>query len=313
MTSEAIVIAALGLLGAALSLSGLRLAVLLRRMRERLIAEFEARERLTAQIGEIGAARARAAEAREASEALRRDVAHAKGEASSFREQIEQLKMDLLRASATASDAMSKRVELEARVASLTAVADATERSLHEHAEFGSRARDEASSANERVTRLEKQLADTQKKLAVSQSEGARLSDLASKAELGARANGVAADEARALRAELDRARSAREESEASLKKSVGAAEGELQKARAELAQARSALAEETQKREDAERRAAAVPASLSPASLTSASAPKPGVSAVAAALDIDPALNRGQRETLRMMYDKFTAKTGKA
>ncbi len=33
---------------------------------------------------------------------------------------------------------------------------------------------------------------------------------------------------------------------------------------------------------------------------------------AVVAALDADPGLNRGQKETIRMMYDKFTSKVGK-
>ena len=76
----------------------------------------------------------------------------------------------------------------------------------------------------------------------------------------------------------------------------------------AELEQVKAELEAEIQKRVEAEQRAAA-----SAASPASPSGPaKGGTSGVIAALEADPGLNRGQRETIRMMYDKFTAKSSK-
>jgi chromosome segregation ATPase len=307
MSAEALVIAALGLLGALLSMVGLRLAVQLRRMRSRLLAELEVREKLTSQVGELGAVRSRAAEARDAAEGLRRDLSQSKGEVSALRDQVERVKMDLLRANAVASDAMSKRIELEARVASLYSAAEVTERRLQEHADLVVQARDEASAAVERASRFETQLLDAQRKLAQSQADAAKLSKSAGRAEMDAKAASAASEEVRSLRAELERAKSALAEADAKQKKALEAAQGEARRLQGELEQVKAKLAEEAQKREEAERR------------VSSGSIPPPmggakgGGSPVVAALDSDPALNRGQRETLRMMYDKFTAKTGKA
>jgi chromosome segregation ATPase len=304
MSPESLIIAALGLVGALLSIAGIRVAGQLRKMRARLVTELDIRERLTNQLGELDAARGRAAEARDIADGLRREVSQTKGEVAAHKEQIERLKVDLLRANAVASDATTKRGELEAKIAALTAAAEAAEDRFHDHADLVSRARDEAGVRGEQVSKLEKQIQDLQKKLAAAQGESARLSKAAIKAEADAKAAGASSEVGlRALQAELERAKSSLADADTKHRKILEAISDEARVLREELDQVKVKLVEETKKREEAEAR---------PAKQTGSVPPMSGLSAVAAALDTDPALNRGQRETLRMMYDKFTSKTGK-
>jgi chromosome segregation ATPase len=308
MSSEALVIAALGLTGALLSIVGLRLATQFRKMRSRLLAELEVRDKLTGQLNELPTARARASEAREAAEALRRDLAQSKAEAASLKDHIERLKMDLLRATATASDAVTKCSEVEARNAALISAAEKAESRLHDHSDLIARIRNDAGAAAERATRLEKQLQEAQKRLSAAQTETAKLSKAASRADADAKAAETASEELRSLKLEIERARAKLGEAEHKARKLHEAAASEASTLQEELDRTKAELAQEAQKREEAERRASSVSTNTAPMD-----APKLGASAVVAALDADPSLNRGQRETIRMMYDKFTAKSGKA
>src|SRR5262245_6295271 len=181
MAPEALVIAAFGLVGAILSIAGLRLSGQLRQVQGRLLAEVDAREKQGQKLAELEAVRGRAAEARDLVDGLRREVSGAKSEITALKEQLEQQRIDLLRANAAASDAMTKRSEVEAKLAELTA-ADHTR---HDHA---AAARSEANLARERAAQFEKQLSDAQKKLAAMQAEGAKLSRSSNKAEADARA-----------------------------------------------------------------------------------------------------------------------------
>jgi len=285
MAPEALVIAAFGLVGAILSIAGLRLSGQLRQVRTRLLAEVDAREKQGQRLAELDALRGRAVEARDLADGLRREVSGARSEITALKEQIEQQKVDLLRANAAASDAMKKRSEMEAKLAELTAAAEAADHTLH----------DNVKAARERASLLEKQLLEAQKKLATAQAEGAKLTRSTSKAEADARAAAEAAGhEARALRVEAEEQRVALE-----------AAWGEARALAVELDQVKAELEAEALKRIEAEQRAAG--SGTSPVSAGGS-----GKGGVIAALEGDPGLNRGQRETIRMMYDKFTAKTGK-
>jgi hypothetical protein len=105
----------------------------------------------------------------------------------------------------------------------------------------------------------------------------------------------------------------------ATKQKELAAVRKEADDARAAVAGARAA-AEEAQARvkalEDERAHAAAATPAPGPPQAAEASAPagasEGGGGGVAAAIDTDPALNRGQKETLRMMYDRFTSKTAK-
>jgi chromosome segregation ATPase len=311
MSSEALVIAALGFLGALLSFVGLRLAAQLRQLRNRLLAELEVREKLVYQLSELDALRSRAIDAREAAEQSRREIGQAKGEISGHKEQIERLKVDLLRANAVASDGNVKRGELEAKIAELNAAAEDAQSRLHDHADLVTRVQGEAGARGEQAAKLEKQLQEAQRKITTSQAESMRLSKLVSKTEADAKAASAASETGlRALQAELERAKASLVDADTKHKSILEAISDEARVLREDLDQVKAKLAEETKKREEAELRAGG-PGSLraGPASVP----PQSGVGgAVVAALDADAALNRGQRETLRMMYDKFTAKTGK-
>ena len=88
MSPETLVIGAFGLLGAILSIAGLRLSGQLRRSRAQLLAEIDAREQQSQKLAEVDALRARAAEAREMAEGLRREVSNAKAEATALENYI---------------------------------------------------------------------------------------------------------------------------------------------------------------------------------------------------------------------------------
>src|SRR6185503_6154622 len=166
MPSEALVIAALGVLGAILSIVGLRLATQLRRMRARLVAELSTRERLTEKLADLDAARVRATEARDAADGLRRELSNARSEITALEEEIEALKRDVLRGTAAESAAMAKRSEIESKLTALIRAAEGAQAALHENAGLMDRARSEAAARDEQVARLERQLLETEKKLA---------------------------------------------------------------------------------------------------------------------------------------------------
>jgi chromosome segregation ATPase len=312
MSSEALVIAALGFLGALLSFAGLRLSAQLRQLRNRLMAELEVREKLLHKLNELDAVRGRAVEARDAAEGFRREVTQAKSDISVHKEQIERLKVDLLRANAVASDGNVKRGELEAKIAELTAAADAAQSRLHDHADLVTRVQDEAGARGEQVAKLEKQLQEAQRKVTTAQAESMRLSKLVSKAETDARSAGAASETGlRALQAELERAKASLVDADTKHKSILEAISDEARVLREDLDQVKAKLGEETKRREEAELRAGAG-GSMRPGAALGSVPPQSGTGAVLAALDADGLLNRGQRETIRMMYEKFTAKTGK-
>jgi chromosome segregation ATPase len=224
--------------------------------------------------GKLSEQRGEIDEARDAAEGLRRELATAKDDAAAIKAQLDQQKEEHLLSDTRTADAAK---QLEAKVAELVARGEAADRKLEEQAALAPAAQAAANAARERAAQLERQLADAQKKVMAALADGARLSQERSKAD-------AAAAEARAQKADLDR----------TLAKFADAAKTEARLLE-ELDRARADLAAETQKREAAE---AAVP-------------PK-GAGGVLAALDADPGLNRGARETLRMMYEKYTAKRGK-
>src|SRR5262249_53013740 len=150
----------------------------LRRLRDRLLSELDVREQLVHQLGELDVVRGRAVEARDAADGLRRELEQGKSEVSAHKEQIERLKVDLLRANAVASDGNVKRGELEAKLAELSAAAEAAQSQLHDHADLITRARDEAGARGEHAAKLEKQLQELQRKLTTAQAESMRLSKM---------------------------------------------------------------------------------------------------------------------------------------
>lgn len=140
-----------------------------------------------------------------------------------------------------------------------------------------------------------------------------------------AKAQNVAAGEAQTaglqgqIRALETAAATKQKELEAALaakQKEFASARKEADEARADANGARTAEGEaqarvKALEDERAHAAAAAEAAAAEAGGATATASTGEGVG-VAVAIDTDPALNRGQKETLRMMYDRFTSKTAK-
>jgi predicted nucleic acid-binding Zn-ribbon protein len=265
----------------------------LRETEARLQSEVEARKRISTQLMDQQVASSRAAQrvgmAHEAAEKLI-------GERDAIREQLqalhvktERMTAELTWARSAVAEAGAERHDLSSKLSKATQAANAAHDNLARGSESITQAQQEAELLRKQVADLQKHGAQHQKQAADLQKQTAGLER-----------------QLTALRAELAAAKVEAEKGNEAVQ-AVIELETEAKEARQKLDATAAEVRALTAEIRTAKDREKALEQEL-------ASAPKqaPGGDGVVGALEADAYLNRGQRETLRMMYEKFTAKAPK-
>lgn len=294
-TSPALMIAAILplIVGIVLLVLRQRMARQLKETEARLQSEIEARKKVSTLLMDQQVASSRAAQrvgmAHEAAEKLI-------GERDAIREQLqalhvkaERMTAELAWARSAVADAGAERHDLSSKLSKATQAAAAAQDNAARGSESISQAQQEAELLRKQAADLQKQGAQHQKQAADLQKQAAGLERQVTE-----------------LRAQLATAKVEAEKSAEAVQAVI-----ELETEAKEARQALDATAAEVRAL-SAEIRAGKDREKALEQQLASAPAQAPTGDGVVSALDADPYLNRGQRETLRMMYEKFTSKATK-
>jgi chemotaxis protein MotB len=294
-TSPALMIAAILplIVGIVLLVLRQRMARQLKEMEARLQSEIDARKKVSTLLMDQQVASSRAAQrvgmAHEAAEKLI-------GERDAIREQLQALHVKTERMTAeltwarnAVADAGAERHDLSQKLSKATQAATAAQDNIARGSESISQAQQEAELLRKQVADLQKQGAQHQKQAADLQKQ-----------------TDVLERQVTALRTEL-----ATEKLEADKGTEAVQTVIELELEAKEARNALDATATEVRAL-NAELRAAKEREKALEQELANAPKQAPTDDGVVSALEADTYLNRGQRETLRMMYEKFTSKVAK-
>lgn len=294
-TSPALMIAAILplIVGIVLLVLRQRMARQLKEMEARLQSEVDARKKVSTLLMDQQVASSRAAQrvgmAHEAAEKLI-------GERDAIREQLQALHVKAERMTAelawarnAVADAGAERHDLSQKLSKATQAATAAQDNIARGSESISQAQQETELLRKQAAELQKQGAHHQKQAAELQKQTA-----------------VLERQVTTLRAELAAAKLEAEKGAEAVQAVI-----ELETEAREARHALDATATEVRAL-NAEIRASKDREKALEQELANAPKQAPTGDGVVSALDADTNLNRGQRETLRMMYEKFTSKVAK-